>query len=175
MQKEWHTATKPLKKKINFIDNRGLFFLQIGKNRWYLRPPKSDTAPDGVIRTAMKSCIHRNPAPLDKRPLRPPKLFQTKTSIFSFGCLRGLWSGWVGCLWMQLFMAVPIGRRVRLWRPEISRICPLQLSPILGSSPPPWRPCSHIPCFLNFILHLPSSGADYFDNDCSLTLLWRAL
>ncbi len=33
----------------------------------------------------------------------------------------------------------------RLWplrRPEISPIYLLQLSPILGSSPPPWRPCS---------------------------------
>ncbi len=41
-----------------------------------------------------------------------------------------------------------IGGRVRhrqpcpTWRPEISPICHLQLSPILGSSPPPWRPCS---------------------------------
>jgi hypothetical protein len=32
------------------------------------------------------------------------------------------------------------GGRVRLRRPEISPICPLQLSPILGCSPPPWRP-----------------------------------
>jgi hypothetical protein len=35
-----------------------------------------------------------------------------------------------------------IGGRGRLRRPEISPIYPLQLSPILGSSPPPWRPCS---------------------------------
>jgi hypothetical protein len=51
------------------LDNRGLFFLQIGTNRRYLRPPKSD----GVIGTAMKSCIHRHSAYLDKRP---PKLLQ---------------------------------------------------------------------------------------------------
>ncbi len=44
----------------------------------------------------------------DKRPPRPLKLLQTKTAIFSFGGLRGLWSGCVGCLWMQLFMAVPM-------------------------------------------------------------------
>ncbi len=29
---------------INCIDDRGLFFLHIGTNRWYLQPPKSDTA-----------------------------------------------------------------------------------------------------------------------------------
>ncbi len=45
---------------INCIDDRGMFFLQIGANRWYLRPPKSDTAADGVIGTTMKSCIHRH-------------------------------------------------------------------------------------------------------------------
>ncbi len=27
---------------------------------------------------------------------------------FGFGGLRGLWSGCVGCLWMRLFMAVPM-------------------------------------------------------------------
>jgi hypothetical protein len=47
----------------------------------------------------------------------------------------------VGCLWMQLFMAVPMtpsaavadfgGRRYR-------RFIPFNF----GSSPPPWRPCS---------------------------------
>ncbi len=46
---------------INCIDDRGLFFLQIGENRWYLLPPKSDTAADGAADgTAMKSCIHRH-------------------------------------------------------------------------------------------------------------------
>ncbi len=60
-------------------------------------------------------------------PLRPPKLLQTKTAIFSFGGLRGLWLGCVGCLWMQLFMAVPMtpsaavsdfgGRRYHLFDP----------------------------------------------------------
>ena len=41
-------------------------------------------------------------------PRRPPKLLQTKTALFSFGGLRGLWSRCVGCFWMQLFMAVPM-------------------------------------------------------------------
>ena len=42
-----------------------------GINRRYLRLPKS--AADGVIGTAMKSCIQKHPTHLDKRPLRPPK------------------------------------------------------------------------------------------------------
>ena len=45
-----------------------------GINRRYLRPPKSATAADGVIGTAMKSCIQKHPTHLDQRPLRPPKL-----------------------------------------------------------------------------------------------------
>ncbi len=45
-----------------------------GINRRYLRPPKSATAADGVIGTAMKSCIQKHPIHLDQRPLRPPKL-----------------------------------------------------------------------------------------------------
>ncbi len=72
---------------INCIDDRGLLLLQN-----YLRPPKSGTAADIVI----------------GRPWRPPKLLQTKTALFSFGGLRGLWSRCVGCFWMQLFMAVPM-------------------------------------------------------------------
>ena len=45
-----------------------------GINWRYLRPPKSATATDGVIGTAMKSCIQKHPTHLDQRPLRPPKL-----------------------------------------------------------------------------------------------------
>jgi hypothetical protein len=45
-----------------------------GINRQYLRPPKSATAADGVIGTAMKSCILKYPTHLDQRPLRAPKL-----------------------------------------------------------------------------------------------------
>jgi hypothetical protein len=45
-----------------------------GINRRYLRPPKLTTAADGVIGTAMKSCIHKHPKNLDQRPLRPTKL-----------------------------------------------------------------------------------------------------
>ncbi len=71
------------------------------------------------------------------RPRRPPKLLQTKTALFGFGGLRGLWLRCVGC-----FSNDTIGGRGRLQRPEISPIYPLQLSPFLGSSPPPWRPCS---------------------------------
>jgi hypothetical protein len=41
-----------------------------GINWRYLRPPKSATATDGVIGTAMKSCIQKHPAHLDQRPLR---------------------------------------------------------------------------------------------------------
>jgi hypothetical protein len=43
-----------------------------GINRRYLRLPKS--AADGVIGTAMKSCIQKHPIHLDQRPLRLPKL-----------------------------------------------------------------------------------------------------
>ena len=39
-----------------------------GINRRYLRPPKSATAADGIIGTAMKSCIHKHPTHLDQRP-----------------------------------------------------------------------------------------------------------
>jgi hypothetical protein len=39
----------------------------------YLRPPKLATTTDGVIGTAMKSCIHKHPTHLHQRPLRPPK------------------------------------------------------------------------------------------------------
>ncbi len=45
-----------------------------GTNRWYLRPPKSDTAADGVIGTVMKSFIQRHSTHPDQRPLRPPKV-----------------------------------------------------------------------------------------------------
>jgi hypothetical protein len=45
-----------------------------GINLRYLRPPKSATAADGVIGTAMKSCIHKHTTHLDQRLIRPPKL-----------------------------------------------------------------------------------------------------
>ena len=58
-----------------------------GINRRYLRPPKSATAADDVIGTATK----RRKGPSHAlRPLRLPKLLQTKTALFSFGGLRGL-------------------------------------------------------------------------------------
>ena len=45
-----------------------------GINRRFLRPPKSAKAADGVIGTAMKSCIKKHPTHLDQRLLRPTKL-----------------------------------------------------------------------------------------------------
>jgi hypothetical protein len=45
-----------------------------GTDRGYLLLPKSDTAADGVIGTAMKSCIYRYPTNPNQRPLRLPKL-----------------------------------------------------------------------------------------------------
>jgi hypothetical protein len=61
-----------------------------GINRRYLRPPKSATAADDVIGTAMKSCIHTHTTHLDQRPLRPPKLNNAVLVCSSFGGLRGL-------------------------------------------------------------------------------------
>jgi hypothetical protein len=61
-----------------------------GINRQYLRPPKSATAADDIIRTAMKSCIHTHPTHLDQRPLRPPKLNNANLVRNIFGGLRGL-------------------------------------------------------------------------------------
>ncbi len=132
----------------NCIDDRGLFFLQIGTNRWYLRPPKWDTAANSVIGTAMKSWIHRHPAHLGKWPLRPPILLQTKTAIFSFGGLSGLWSGCVGCLGMQLFEAVPMTLTPSAAVSDFSSRRYFHLSPSTISipwhcSPPSWRHCWH--------------------------------
>ena len=45
-----------------------------GPNRRYLRPSKSYTASNGVIGTAMRSSIHRDPTHPDQKPLRPTKL-----------------------------------------------------------------------------------------------------
>ncbi len=75
------------------IDDRGLLLLQN-----YLRPPKSATAADIVI----------------GRPRRPPKLLQTKTALFSFGGLRGLWSRCVfGCNFSWRFQFQWHRRRLR--------------------------------------------------------------
>jgi hypothetical protein len=41
---------------------------------FHRRPPKSATAANIVIGTAMKSCFHKHPTHLDQRPLRPSKL-----------------------------------------------------------------------------------------------------
>jgi hypothetical protein len=82
----------------------------------------SDTATDGIIGTAMKSCIHKHPTHLDQRPLRPPKLLQTKLALFFF---------WRPLIKMcGVFMDATfhggsndtIGGRVRHRRPEISPI-----------------------------------------------------
>ncbi len=98
-----------------------------GKNRWYLRPQKSNTAADGVIVTAMKSCIHRHPTNPDQRPLRPPKLNIVVLVGSSFGGLRGLLSKICGVPMDATFHGGSndtMGGRVRLPRPEISLICP---------------------------------------------------
>ncbi len=71
----WRWAAAKDRKKLN------------GINRRYFRPPKSATAADGVIKTAMKSCIHKHPTHLD---MRPPKLNNAVLVCSSFGGLRGL-------------------------------------------------------------------------------------
>jgi hypothetical protein len=76
-----------------------------GINRRYFRPPKSASAADYVIGTAMKSCIHTHPTHLDQRPLRPPKLNNAVLVCGSFGGLRGL-RACQGPL--RLFVAVPV-------------------------------------------------------------------
>ncbi len=75
--------------------------------------------------------------------LRPPKLLQTKTALFSFDGLRGLWSRCVGCLDATFYGGSndTNGGHGRHRRPEISPIYPPQPSPILGSSTPPRSPC----------------------------------
>ncbi len=94
------------------------------------RPPKSATVADIVIGTATK----RRKGPSHAlRPLRPPKLLQTKMALFSFGGLRGLWSRCVECVWMQLFMAVKMTSSAA---GDIADLSPSNFSP------PPWRPCS---------------------------------
>jgi hypothetical protein len=101
---------------INCIDDRGLLLLQN-----YLRPPKSATAADIVIGTAMKTrkgTFWRPQGPLIKM------CGVSLDATFHGGSND------------------TIGGRGRLRRPEISPIYPLQLCPFLGSSPPPWRPCS---------------------------------
>jgi hypothetical protein len=76
-----------------------------GINRRYLRTPKSATAADDVIGTAMKSCFHTHPKHLDQRPLRPPKLNNAVFVCSSFGGLRGLRE----CMGpLRLFVAVPM-------------------------------------------------------------------
>ncbi len=59
-------------KFITGVRDTGLKFIPRKKlkgiNRRYLRPPKSAMAADGVIGTAMKSCIHKHPTHLDQRP-----------------------------------------------------------------------------------------------------------
>ncbi len=81
-----------------------------GINRGYLRPPKSATAADDVIGTAMKSCIHTYPTHLDQRPLRPPKLNKAVLVCSSFGGLRGLRACAGLCAFLWLF-------QWQYWRP----------------------------------------------------------
>jgi hypothetical protein len=69
-----------------------------GTNRLYLRPSTSNTAANGVIGTAMKSCIHKHPTHLDQRSPRPPEQNNAVLVWSSFGGLRSLWSGCLRCL-----------------------------------------------------------------------------
>ena len=109
------------------------------------RPPKSATAADIVIGTAMKTrkgTFWRPQGPLIK---------------MCRVCMDATFHGGSNDI---------IGGRGRLRRPEISPIYPLQLSPILGSSPPPWRPCSLSPVLLSppiFDHHQPPIRASWAD------------
>ncbi len=101
-----------------------------GINRWYLRLLKPYTAANGVIGIAMKSCIQRHSIHPDQRPLRPAKLNITILVWSNFGGLRGILSRCIECLWMQLFMGIPMtpsaavsdfSRRRYLWFIPICR------------------------------------------------------
>ncbi len=113
---------------MNCIDDRGLFYLQIGTNWWYLRPPKSDTAANGVTGTAMKSCIHRPPHILIRDPWGSQNYFKPKRRYLVLAA-----PGASGCLWMQLFMAVPMTPSVAVshfggWRYSITDLSPSTFS-----------------------------------------------
>ncbi len=51
------------------------------RKRRYFWPPMSVKVAEGVIKNAMKKCIHRHPKHPDQRSLRPPKLLLTKSAI----------------------------------------------------------------------------------------------
>ncbi len=64
----------------------------------------TDTGEDfigGVVDTGCK-VASRHPTHLDQRPLRPPKLLQTKTAKFCFGGLRASDQDAWGCLWQKI-------------------------------------------------------------------------
>ncbi len=116
---------------INCIDNRG----QNGDiSGWPSRPRPSKSATAVKVGQCRRYCQWNRHEKAHRHLTHPD---QTKTAIFSFGGLRGIWSGRVGCLWMHGGSNDTIGGRVRLRRLEISPICSLQLPLILGSSPPP--------------------------------------
>ncbi len=123
---------------INCIDDRGLLLLQS-----YLRPPKSATATDIVIGTAMKTRKGTSQT-LIRGPGGHQSYFKPK-GINQFWQPQGPLIKMCGLFLDATFHGGfndTIGRRGRLQQPKILPIYPLQLSPILGSSPPPWRPCS---------------------------------
>jgi hypothetical protein len=119
---------------INCIADRGLLLLQN-----YLRPPKSATAADIVIGTAMKTrkgTSHTQiRGPGGRQNYCKPKwhyLVLPASGVKMYGMfLDATFHGGSNDT---------IGGRGRLRRPEILPIYPLQLSPILGSFLPPWRP-----------------------------------
>ncbi len=81
---------------------------------------------DSVIRTAMKSCIHRHPTHPDQRPLRPPKL---NIAVLAEVVLAASGASYQdGRVPMDATFDGGsndiIGGRVRLRRPKISPVSP---------------------------------------------------
>ncbi len=86
---------------INCIDDRGLFFLKIRTNRWYLRLPKADTAADGVIgKVAFIGTLHI----LIRGPWGRQNYFKPKRWYLVLAASGASDQD----VWMQLFMAVPM-------------------------------------------------------------------
>jgi hypothetical protein len=88
---------------MNCIDDWGLFFHQIGTNRWYLRPPKLDKAADGVIGTAKwKVASIGTPHILIRGPWGRRKYFKPKRPYLVLAASGASDND------VQLFMAVPM-------------------------------------------------------------------
>ncbi len=128
-----------------------------GTNRWYLRPPNWDMDAGGVIWTAIKSCILRHPTHTNQRPLRTPKL-----------------SGCAGCLWMQLFMVVPMTPSAAGYITDLSRFaertdlcCQYSLLSVKNLSAVSLKPA--ITFFLS-VVDTDQKFAEIFANECLLAV-----